>query len=390
MNTLATELRVTPDFAVTLSRGARSNWKDFIEVMPNGLVKQIHAFKGLKIYRLPNGSLVADVAQSVIGVGAAKRVKLAGRLSGEQALVTKVVRLTSKAKDFPRPIAPDRQAEAARLDALFTQCINRELEARRISTGVPNVADIMIIQYYNSRGGCKTRHLMLFYPTTLTRAVIQENRTLVLSYCSGVLTALQGIHERGFVHCDIKDANILTNGVSGYLSDFGLFRRAGANIGVSGTPPYMAPELIFGQIPCNPAIDMFSFGMVLFSSIHVDRYRRWKLDVLPIISRAESIRVRLRNERAAREGERAEAARRRGLAVPLAERAAECGRIKRQLDLALVRWREAYQKLHGALLVELRRRGDLLHAILCSLLDLNPQKRPSAARAKAALDMCSN
>jgi serine/threonine protein kinase len=92
-----------------------------------------------------------------------------------------------------------------------------------------------------------------------------------------VLSALAALHRKGIVHRDLKPSNIFlsTNGVK--LLDFGLARpflgaddssandltRPGVLL---GTPSYLAPELIEGQI-ADPRSDLFALGVVLYEML---------------------------------------------------------------------------------------------------------------------------
>ncbi len=72
--------------------------------------------------------------------------------------------------------------------------------------------------------------------------------------------AVHYAHDRGFLHCDLKPANVLLDGQGRpYLTDFGLARRAGVESSLSisgailGTPSYMAPEQATGVAqPARP------------------------------------------------------------------------------------------------------------------------------------------
>lgn len=85
-------------------------------------------------------------------------------------------------------------------------------------------------------------------------------------------TGLAHAHEKGFVHCDIKPANLIITpqGVVKIL-DLGLARLrgpsqdAGAPEGsVIGTVDYMAPELALDPQHVDPRADIYSLGCVLF------------------------------------------------------------------------------------------------------------------------------
>ncbi len=85
---------------------------------------------------------------------------------------------------------------------------------------------------------------------------------------------LAAAHERGVVHRDIKPANlILTPAGRLKILDFGVARlktpeiadgsETTATHGVSGTPPYMAPEQLRGE-DVDPRTDLWAAGAVLY------------------------------------------------------------------------------------------------------------------------------
>eukprot|EP00029_Vermamoeba_vermiformis_P006895 TRINITY_DN2828_c0_g4_i1.p1 TRINITY_DN2828_c0_g4~~TRINITY_DN2828_c0_g4_i1.p1 ORF type:complete len:368 (+),score=42.77 TRINITY_DN2828_c0_g4_i1:261-1364(+) len=69
------------------------------------------------------------------------------------------------------------------------------------------------------------------------------------------------------IHRDLKTANILLdNNQRAKLSDFGTARALNNNslaTTVTGTPYYMAPEVLDG-VPCDEKADIYSFGAVLY------------------------------------------------------------------------------------------------------------------------------
>lgn len=89
---------------------------------------------------------------------------------------------------------------------------------------------------------------------------LEEARRALLS----VGQALLFLHERGFLHQDVKPANVfLKNGVY-KLGDLGTVRPLGERGGETvGSPHYMAPELFRGQDP-SPLSDAYSFGVLAY------------------------------------------------------------------------------------------------------------------------------
>lgn len=92
--------------------------------------------------------------------------------------------------------------------------------------------------------------------------------TRVLTWGHQLALALAHAHRHGVVHRDLKAGNVLLDAQGeARLADFGLARSAdalhtGTGI-VPGTPFYMAPELLAGNVP-GAASDLYSLGVLLF------------------------------------------------------------------------------------------------------------------------------
>ena len=91
-------------------------------------------------------------------------------------------------------------------------------------------------------------------------------------YCMGIAAGLSLIHQAGIVHRDLKPSNILLKQQGGYLipkiADFGLARWIDPRYETqttkrSGTPYYMAPEMIEGK-GVSSKTDIYSLGVILY------------------------------------------------------------------------------------------------------------------------------
>src|SRR5581483_6194013 len=96
-------------------------------------------------------------------------------------------------------------------------------------------------------------------------------------YIAQAAAGLQHAHERGFVHCDIKPANLMVTrqGVVKSL-DMGLARSfvdpsdqltsTGMDAETAGTADYIAPEQALNQ-PTDSRADIYSLGVTLFTLV---------------------------------------------------------------------------------------------------------------------------
>jgi serine/threonine-protein kinase len=113
---------------------------------------------------------------------------------------------------------------------------------------------------------------------SLGRAIAEEPVPLrrAVELFDQLLAALSAVHHSGVIHGDVKSDNFLVDLIDGAdhvtMIDFGLAEAMGAPervdvdegvVVVSGTPEYMAPEVIAGD-PSSPASDLYGAGVILY------------------------------------------------------------------------------------------------------------------------------
>jgi serine/threonine protein kinase len=84
--------------------------------------------------------------------------------------------------------------------------------------------------------------------------------------------ALEYAHQQGIIHRDLKPSNVmLTAKGEPVIMDFGLARRTDGNDprltkagSLLGTPAYMAPEQVNGELTIGPPADVYSVGVILY------------------------------------------------------------------------------------------------------------------------------
>ena len=94
----------------------------------------------------------------------------------------------------------------------------------------------------------------------------KERRTFLSHFIHQFLELLQSLHEKGIVHNDIRPGNILIDGESIHLIDFGMATRIGEETKrkILFSLQYASPELILNQLQIlNSTSDLFSFALVI-------------------------------------------------------------------------------------------------------------------------------
>ncbi len=87
-----------------------------------------------------------------------------------------------------------------------------------------------------------------------------------LEICGQIAGALDTAHAAGLIHRDVKPANVLLDGRTSYLTDFGLVKHGGATTrpgDIVGTIQYVSPEQIEGR-ELTGASDQYALAAVLY------------------------------------------------------------------------------------------------------------------------------
>ena len=100
------------------------------------------------------------------------------------------------------------------------------------------------------------------------KKVFNEDQTKFFVSC--VLTGLEYIHKNNIIHRDIKPENLVLDD-KGYvaITDFGVAKKNARDNSseTSGTPGYMAPEVLCAQNHSFP-VDFFAVGVIAFEFLH--------------------------------------------------------------------------------------------------------------------------
>ena len=104
-------------------------------------------------------------------------------------------------------------------------------------------------------------------------SMFQPNENWVRSVARCVMRlaeAIEYVHNKGWIHCDLKPANVMIErNEHPWVIDFGLARKKRSDQpSVSGTPPYMAPEQFNGL--ADERTDIFALGEIFYQLLTLE------------------------------------------------------------------------------------------------------------------------
>ncbi len=88
---------------------------------------------------------------------------------------------------------------------------------------------------------------------------------------ASLAAALDHVHGTGYIHRDVKPANVLLDGAEARLTDFGISRAVDSTAATTagcivGTAAYLAPEQVRGE-QVGPPADVYALGLVLLEAL---------------------------------------------------------------------------------------------------------------------------
>ncbi|HEV7559760.1 MAG TPA: protein kinase, partial [Kofleriaceae bacterium] len=209
-----------------------------------------------------------------------KSLKLVGRVLGDKFKLTACIGIGGSGAVYKadqmalgRTVAVKILNEDLSADSRMIKRFRDEaMSASRLNH--PNC--VSIIDYGQASDGLLYLAMEYVKGPTLTQLLVNENPLAVDRVVDIICQGLSGIEEAhlaGVIHADLKADNIILDqrraGIDVVkIVDFGIARlvtgpRDGEDRSISGTPEYMAPEVISGAPP-SFASDVYAVGIILY------------------------------------------------------------------------------------------------------------------------------
>lgn len=200
--------------------------------------------------------LVAEVARGAMG-----DVYEAFDRSAETRVAVKVLRAEY--------LSDDAMRRRFRREGSVLKSLDHPAIVRLLELGVDEHGQVFLVTEYVDGQSLAKR-------LERGRLSLDEADVLVEALCG----ALGAAHEHGVLHGDLKPSNVLWSAGQSEalprLVDFGASKVLGldrltATGEVSGTPAYMAPEVLTGKGEVDQRIDVYGLGVLLYEALSATR-----------------------------------------------------------------------------------------------------------------------
>lgn len=152
----------------------------------------------------------------------------------------------------------------------------KELHCMQVLYNCPYIVKLLDVDINNNT----MQFMMPYYKYDLEHYMHDIDATKRIMYfdtiIDNMLHSLNNLYYRGIIHSDIKPGNILIditgNKPIAYLADFGLSTQLpcdttdrNVDMGIRGSPIYMAPEMLFHNSYFNEKIDIWALGVTMLT-----------------------------------------------------------------------------------------------------------------------------
>lgn len=121
----------------------------------------------------------------------------------------------------------------------------------------------LVMEFIGDNMESITVHKLLFQ-SKAKQSPLSTNEWILV--CTDITEAVEHIHNKGFLHCDLKTNNVLVSQKRGYVIDFGKACPTSRPSAKKYTSFYqhIAPEVLRGQ-SVSTASDVFSLGVIIYT-----------------------------------------------------------------------------------------------------------------------------
>jgi TolB-like protein/tRNA A-37 threonylcarbamoyl transferase component Bud32 len=203
------------------------------------------------------------------------RAALADRYTIEREIGTGGMATVYLARDLKH----DRQVAIKVLDPELARTLGSRRFLREIKTAAKLTHPHILPVHDSGESDGFLFYVMPYVRGESLRTRLQKEKQLpvqdAVQIACEIAGALAYAHEEGIVHRDVKPANIMLEAGHAVLADFGVahavaeasderITEAGTSL---GTPAYMSPEQVTGEVELDGRSDVYALGCVLFEML---------------------------------------------------------------------------------------------------------------------------